>query len=400
MPSPHLVFVTSIIPHGVPTTGYEVANAAVVDGLRRAGARVTVLGFTWPGVKADAADTVVLGEVEVRTEGAGLKRKIGWVLKSFLTGLTVSSAKLRVIPAQQLREAIKRIGPFDAYVLNGVTLPGAFEDMFNDRPSLFVAHNVEYRSAEENAADAGSFIQKFLFAREARILKGLENRLSAKARFTFTFAEDDGPALGLGPDRFATMPLVTPGGAQAALERPIKYDLALIGTWTWHPNRIGLEWFLRTVKPHLPADISIAIAGNTPADLIAAWSSTGSGVNFVGKVPDATEFVESGALVPLISRAGTGVQLKTIETFELGMPSVATAHSVRGISKIPGNCTIADDPQAFAAAIVERIGRIRSGDRQRLDGKAFTGSQIEGMDHAVARGLRALRGEEKNTDQA
>ncbi|MBR7653893.1 glycosyltransferase [Brucella oryzae] len=396
MPSPHLVFVTSIVPHGVQTTGYEVANAAVVDGLRRSGAKVTVLGFTWPGVKADAADTIVLGEVEVRTEGAGIKRKIGWVLKSFLTGLTVSSAKLRVIPAQQLREAIKQIGPFDAYVLNGVTFPGAFEDIFKDKPSLFVAHNVEYRSAEENAADARSFIQKFLFGREARILKGLESRLSGNARFTFTFAEDDGPALGLGSDRFATMPLVTPGGAQAAQQRPIKYGLALIGTWTWHPNRIGLEWFLREVKPHLPDDISIAIAGNTPADLIAAWS----GVDFLGKVPDATEFVESGALVPLISRAGTGVQLKTIETFELGMPSVATAHSVRGISNIPDNCTIADDPRAFAAAIIERIEKTRSGDRQRLDGKAFTRSQIEGMDRAVARGLQALRGEERNTDQA
>ncbi|KAB2665414.1 glycosyltransferase [Brucella tritici] len=400
MPSPHLVFVTSIVPHGVPTTGYEVANAAVVDGLRRSGAKVTVLGFTWPGVKADAADTVVLGEVEVRTEGAGIKRKIGWVLKSFLTGLTVSSAKLRVIPADTLRAAIAKIGPFDAYVLNGVTLPGAFEDIFKDKPSLFVAHNVEYRSAEENAADAGSFIQKFLFGREARILKGLESRLIGNARFVFTFAEDDGPALGLGPDRFATMPLVTPGGMQAAQLRPVKYDLALIGTWTWHPNRIGLEWFLREVKPHLPDDISIAIAGNAPADLIATWSGVGYGINFVGKVPDATEFVESGALVPLISRAGTGVQLKTIETFELGMPSVATSHSVRGIGNIPDNCTIADTPQTFAAAIVEHIEKIRSGDRQRLNGKAFTGSQIEGMDRAVARGLQALRGEKRNTDQA
>ncbi len=157
------------------------------------------------------------------------------------------------------------------------------------------------------------------------------------------------------------MPLVTPGGMQAAQLRPVKYDLALIGTWTWHPNRIGLEWFLREVKPHLPDDISIAIAGNAPADLIATWSGVGYGINFVGKVPDATEFVESGALVPLISRAGTGVQLKTIETFELGMPSVATSHSVRGIGNIPDNCTIADTPQTFAAAIVEHIEKIRSG---------------------------------------
>lgn len=386
-----LVFVTSLVPHAVASTGYEVANAAVIDGLRRAGAQVTVLGFTWPGHKAaKSKDTVVLGEVEVRTEGAGIKQKISWVLKSFTTGLTVSSAKLRVIPAVEIREAIADLGDFDAYVLNGVTLPGAFEDVFKDKPSIFIAHNVEYRSAEENAADTKSKIQKILFGREARILKKLENRLCKQVSFVFTFAEDDGPALGLTSEKFATLPLVMPGEAADranVVAQPTKYDLALIGTWTWHPNRIGLEWFLREVKPLLPADISIAIAGNTPADLIAAWS----GVNFVGKVPDATEFVESCKLVPLISRAGTGVQLKTIETFELGMPSVATAHSVRGIGNIPANCTIADKPAEFAAAIVEQLTTINDDNRQRLNGKAFKQAQIAGMDSAIARGLKKIQ---------
>ncbi|WP_273728297.1 glycosyltransferase family 4 protein [Brucella gallinifaecis] len=383
-----LVFVTSLVPHAVASTGYEVANAAVIDGLRRAGAHVTVLGFTWPGHKAaESADTVILGEVEVRTEGAGIKRKIEWVLKSFLTGLTVSSAKLRVIPAIELHNAITELGDFDAYVLNGVTLPGAFEEIFKDKPSIFIAHNVEYRSAEENAADAKGKIQKFLFGREARILKKLEDRLCKQASFVFTFAEDDGPALGLNNDKFATLSLVMPGISQTLTPEAAKYDLTLIGTWTWHPNRIGLEWFLREVKPLLPKDVSIAIAGNTPADLVAAWS----GVNFIGKVPDATAFVESGKLIPLISRAGTGVQLKTIETFELGKPSVATAHSVRGIGNIPANCTIADKPAEFAAAIVERLKAINEGDNQRLDGKAFKQAQIAGMDSAIARGLKKLQ---------
>ncbi|WP_019444203.1 glycosyltransferase family 4 protein [Brucella abortus] len=394
MQSFRLLFVTSLVPHAIAATGYEVANAAVIDGLRRAGADVTVLGFTWPGHRAaEDPDTIVLGEVEVRTENAGLKRKVCWVLKSFLTGLTVSSAKLRVIPEQKLRETIRQLGEFDAYVLNGVTLAGAFVDVFKDKPCLFVAHNVEHRSAEENAQNAGD-IQKFLFQREAGILKGLETRLCQQASFVFTFAQDDGPALGLDQDHFATLPLVTPGGMQIAQDRPVEYDLALIGTWTWHPNRIGLEWFLHEVKPLLPQDISIAIAGSTPADLIEAWP----GVNFVGKVPDATAFVEAGALIPLISRAGTGVQLKTIETFELGMPSVATSHSVRGISQVPANCTIANNPSDFAAAVIKQLEKIRTGDRQKLDGKIFTRSQIKGMDQAIARGLAALRRRLGNTD--
>jgi hypothetical protein len=64
---------------------------------------------------------------------------------------------------------------------------------------------------------------------------------------------------------------------------------------------------------------------------------------------------------------------------------------VRGIARIPENCTIADAPAEFAAAIKMRIAQARAGDRQMLDGKAFTRSQIEGMDQALARGLDALR---------
>ena len=64
----HLVFATSIVPSGTPSTGYEIANAAIIDALRRAGVRVTVLGYTWPGVQpSDPDNTLVLGEVDVRT---------------------------------------------------------------------------------------------------------------------------------------------------------------------------------------------------------------------------------------------------------------------------------------------------------------------------------------------
>ncbi|TIP99080.1 MAG: glycosyltransferase, partial [Mesorhizobium sp.] len=75
------------------------------------------------------------------------------------------------------------------------------------------------------------------------------------------------------------------------------------------------------------------------------------GVEFVGRVPDAQAFVRSAAVIPLISTSGSGVQLKTIETFELGLPSVATSHSLRGIDHRPDNCVVTDDPVAFAGAL-------------------------------------------------
>ncbi|RWM73169.1 MAG: glycosyltransferase [Mesorhizobium sp.] len=380
----HLLFATSIVPDGALASGYEIANAAIIAALRRAGVRVTVIGFTWPGKPAsDPQNTIVLGAIDVRTESASSLQKLGWLAKAMLSGLTFASVKLRVVTDSEIRAAIERAGPFDGYVLNSVQFAGAFERLFGDRPSIFVAHNVEHRSAQENAAAAGGLFQRLLFRREARLLKAVEERLCRRARFVFTLAEEDRAALGVASDaRSAVLPLVT--CAEPPVQktpRRIDCDAALIGTWTWQPNRIGLDWFLEKVVPHLRPDFRVRIAGGMPSDLRSAHP----GVAFVGRVPDAQAFVRSAAVIPLISTSGSGVQLKTIETFELGLPSVATSHSLRGIDHRPVNCVVADDPVAFAGALEAAVADVRD-----VDGSAFHRRQVKALDAAIRRGLEKL----------
>lgn len=380
----HLVFATSIVPDGRPTTGYEIANAAILGALRRAGVRVTVLGFAWPGSQPSEPDsTVLLGHVDVRTDNASLRQKVEWTARAVAAGTTFASIKLRIVSVDQVRSALRRIGPVDGYVLNSVQLAAAFEGAFDDRPTIFVAHNVEHRSAEENAAAASSAVQRFLYAREARLLKAIETRLCRKARFVFTLAEEDRAALGIAEDaRSAVLPLVTREAAPSPAPRTITCDAALIGTWTWQPNRIGLDWFLDKVVPHLRRDFRIRIAGRISGPIRSAHP----GVEFVGRVPDATDFVRSAAVIPLISTAGSGVQLKTIETFELGLPSVATGLSLRGIGEPPANCVVADDPVVFARALEEAA----AGTPRDIDGRDFYERQLHALDRNILRGLAAL----------
>ncbi|TIV65232.1 MAG: glycosyltransferase [Mesorhizobium sp.] len=380
----HLLFATSIVPDGALASGYEIANAAIIDALRRAGVRVTVIGFSWPGKPAaDPENTIVLGAIDVRTESASPRQKLAWVAKAMLTGLTFASVKLRVVSDADVRAAIERAGPFDGYVLNSVQFAGAFEGLFGDRPSIFVAHNVEHRSAEENAAAAGSALQRWLFRREAGLLEVMEERLCRAARFVFTLAEEDRAALGVASDdRSAVLPLVTRAEAPTKKGlRLIDCDAALIGTWTWQPNRIGLDWFLTKVVPHLRPDFRIRIAGNMPSGVTSAHP----GVQFVGRVADAQAFVRGGAVIPLISTAGSGVQLKTIETFELGLPSVATSRSLRGIGYRPQNCVVTDDPVAFASALEAAAAHVRD-----VDGSAFHRRQVRAFDAALGLGLEKL----------
>jgi hypothetical protein len=379
----HLVFVTSIVPCGAPETGYEIANAAILDALARAGVRVTVLGFTWPGkAPLEPENTVVLGSVDVTTMGAPAAQKIRWLADAFLHHVTFSSAKMRMAPPAAVRAALARLEPVDGIVFNSVQFAGAFEEVFAGRPFIYVAHNVEHRSAEENAAASDSLSARLLYRREARLLKALEERLCAEARFVFTLAEEDRTLLGVADDRrSAALPLVTRASLPESTMRKPEFDAALIGTWTWRPNRIGLDWFVDEVVPLLPEDFSIAVAGRGTADLEAQHPR----IHFAGRVENSAAFMRKARVVPLISRAGTGVQLKTIETFELGLPSVATSRSIRGIAKLPDNCLVADDPHVFADAL-KRMAR----DGRDVDGRAFHHAQQAALDREIRRGLAAF----------
>jgi Glycosyl transferases group 1 len=385
----HLVFVTSLVPGAEPTTGYEIANQSIVGALRRNGVKVTSLGFNWAGKGAKSTqDTVILGEVDVRSETAGVSDKVNWVAKAVASQLTISSAKLRIVSSADIRAALAKIDPFDGYVINGVTLAGAFPTLFNDKPSLYVAHNVESKSAEENALSADTPLKRFFFRREAKLLRKIELALVGRAAFTLTLAQQDRTDLGVNsPSRSTVMPLVIGSvPPKNPASRKIRFDAGLIGTWTWQPNRVGLEWFARGVLPLLPKDFSVGVAGHVPADFQAMPGN----VKMLGRVAAATDFVRSCAAIPLVSQSGTGVQLKTIETFEFGLPSVATSHSLRGISRAPSNCQTADDPAEFARKLVFAALLARQGGSSLADGAAFYAGQIAGQDSAVEAALRQL----------
>ena len=386
-----LAFITSLIPVAKPDTGFEIANAAILDALRSAGHEVTAFGFLRPGeAPADPAQAVVISAVDIENAVAPASRKLQWLGYALRRGLPVACAKLRLAGAGKLVEAIRARGPFDALILNSVMLPGAFPELTTLGPCVLVEHNIEHVSAGQNAAHAGTGLMGWLYAREARLLEAVETRLWNEVGYIWTLAEEDRRALGPAATKAAVLPLVSGSGPQpAATAEPVApaFDVGMIGTWTWQPNFIGLDWFLREVAPLLPADISVAVAGRLPAEVAPVPAQ----VRLVGRVADANSFLQSCHVLALSSRAGTGVQLKTIEAMQLGMPAVATTLSCRGFTTLPENFSLADRPEAFAQTLTERVRTAREGDPQRIDGAAFMAIQRDALASALAAGLEAAR---------
>ncbi|WNJ90557.1 glycosyltransferase [Bosea sp. 685] len=385
-----LAFLTSLIPVARPDTGFEIANAAILDALRAAGHEVTAIGFLRPGeIPAQPEGAVVIDAIDIENAAVPARRKLQWILSALAKGLPVACAKLRLAGEGRLIEAVRAHGPFDALILNSVMLPGAFPELLSLGPCVLVEHNIEHVSARQSAAHSANPLLRWLFAREARLLERIERRLWDEARFVWTLAEEDRAVLGPAYQaKSAALPLVSGSARNApveATEPAPAYDIGLIGTWTWAPNFIGLDWFLREICPLLPPEITVAVAGRLPSEM----PDLPPQVKLVGRVPDADDFLRSCRILALSSRAGTGVQLKTIEAMQLGLPAVATTLSCRGFSEMPANFSIADTPPAFAQALVARLGAIRTGDRQRLDGAAFMAGQRAALAAGLAQGLAA-----------
>ncbi|MEN5083879.1 glycosyltransferase [Bosea sp. TWI1241] len=383
-----IAFLTALVPVAKPDTGFEIANAAILSALREAGHEVVAFGFVRPGeVPAEPDGAVVIDAVDIENAVASPARKLRWLGRALRDGIPVACAKLRLAGGGRLVAAVAAQGPFDVIVLNSVMLPGAFPELTRLGPCVLVEHNVEHVSARQNAANAASLPMRMLFAREARLLERIERRLWDEADFVWTLAEEDRAALG--PERAgksAVLPLVSGEPVRLPAE-PVApaFDIGMIGTWTWMPNYTGLDWFLRAVVPLLPADLSIAVAGRLPPDM----PSPPARVSLLGRVPDARDFLLSCRVLALSSRAGTGVQLKTIEAMQLGAPAVATPLSCRGFTELPANFRLADTPEAFAAALVATVAEAKAGMLVRSDGTAFIARQRAALAAALEQGLAA-----------
>ncbi|OQP84369.1 hypothetical protein BTR14_19565 [Rhizobium rhizosphaerae] len=383
-----LVVVSSLVPVRNPATGFDVANRALVDGLKALGHDVCVIGYLEPGQEpADGFDVDLLGHLQITNARVSAGQRLRWLMRALMRHTTVSSAKLLTVTPERFDAALRKLMPFDGLILNSVQLAGAFERVVAAYPSIYVAHNVEAASARENAQHAKGLVERLLFAREARHIHRLEQTLARRAAYVLAFVPQDLEAFG--PEvaaRSGVMPLVRHWQRPAPAREPAAYDLGLIGSWGWRPNRLGLDWFVRSVVPLLPREMEIAIAGviDHPPE------SDHPGLRFLGRVQDATAFVRQARVVPLVARGGTGVQLKTIETFELGMPSVATPASLRGIAAVPENCVTAQTPEDFARALVAMVAAVRAGRQGVVAGGDFHDAQRAALVAALEQGLAVL----------
>lgn len=338
---------TTVLPRG-RSQGGEIATQAFVDALRAVDPGLRVHGYERPGPQPPKVPwEVVVGRRPIETAAAPRLRTWSWMAQALVSGRPYSAQKY--VSTAYRRAAAGLRGAGARLVILDHAQVGWLAGHLGGLPYVYVAHNVESEVYRSQAAAAAGAATRWGHAREARLWACVEHELVRGARMVWTLTARDAERLAReAPEVPVTAFALPPAPVEpvAAAGAPA-FDVALLGTWTWEANAVGLRWFADEVVPRLPEGLDVLVAGLGGAQALAGRS----GLRAVGRVPDAAAFLRSARVVAVPTMAGGGIQVKALDAIALGVPVVTTTRGVRGIGALPAHVRTAHGPDAFAASV-------------------------------------------------
>ncbi|MFN6516359.1 MAG: glycosyltransferase [Nostoc sp. CreGUA01] len=349
----NILFLTTII-FSKNCNGGEVASQCFIDTLRNLGHQVTVIGYLRKGDKFEHEhqNTLIVDERYTETSKTKLWL-IFWLIIAFVRHMPYSSAKYY---SQNYIALVKKLltkENYDAIVIDHAQLGWIERLISTEKKLITIAHNVEYQMYEEIFQKTNNCISKFIYKREANLIKVQEEHLLNASQQVWTLTERDHNYFsnvgGLGKARiFGITPSFT-----SLQERAVTkcFDIGLLGSWIWKANREALQWFIEDIYPYLPTNLLIHIAGKGADWLTNKYPN----IYYCGVVPDAQEFMAQARVIAIPTLSGGGIQIKTLDAIASGSSIVATPVALRGISYLPSTVQVAEKPEDFANFLISAV---------------------------------------------
>lgn len=150
-------------------------------------------------------------------------------------------------------------------------------------------------------------------------------------------------------------------------------EVLFVGNYLHPPNAEGALWLAREVWPlvrQAHPGARLTLAGREPPPAIRALAAPDIAVP--GAVDDLRPLYGRAALVAAPIFWGSGVRIKLLEALACGLPVVSTALAAEGIALRDGaSALFAEQPAAFAAAIVQLLGDAALRERIGTAGRAI-----------------------------
>jgi glycosyltransferase involved in cell wall biosynthesis len=235
------------------------------------------------------------------------------------------------------------------------------------RPKLVLdAHNAYYLIPQRMASVSRNVLLKKFFQFEAKRVAHYEAQTLPRFDHVLTVTENDLASLkqlgnfAADQPRFTAMPICIDAAAPPIARRANARGLLLVGGLHWPPNADAARWFARKIFPLIIAqvpDVKLIIVGaRAPQDILALAHAYPGSIEVTGYVDDVQPFIEESAALMVALRMGGGMRVKIIEALQWSLPIVSTTIGCEGLAVTDQqNILIADEPQAFAAAVIKLL---------------------------------------------
>lgn len=233
-------------------------------------------------------------------------------------------------------------------------------------PLIYNAHNCETALLRRRWRTETSVARKLATALDALRLRPIESRVIERSVLIAACSAADVEDLGALARIARARAVVVPNGvdtaryAALAAVRPEPGTVLVTGSFDWHPNRIGLRWFLREVVPQLRIlragePLQVRIAGRMDAALAAEIDAVPA-VRAAPNVPDMRDELRRAQIVAAPILASSGTRLRILEAWAAARPVVTTPEGALGLVHTDGTDLVVRSGAApFAQAIAELL---------------------------------------------
>ncbi len=219
------------------------------------------------------------------------------------------------------------------------------------------AHNIEYLIWQRMAATSKNFLKKKYLRLLAKRLKRYESAKAGAFDAILPMTREDAKIFS--EMNTLVKQKIIPIGLNPEVypydeNRNETFSIFHLGAMDWMPNQEAIEWFLENcwleIKNNFPS-LKLYLGGRGFPDSLKIDDSN---IIYDNTVSNAVDYMKNKSMmiVPLLS--GSGMRVKILQAFALGLPVVSTTIGAEGIECTDGeNIMIADAPPDFSKAVLK-----------------------------------------------
>lgn len=278
-------------------------------------------------------------------------------LKSLFTPDPYTINWLKSDEMRALINDVQNESSFDLIHFDTISL-AHYIDEFAGTPKVLDHHNIESHMMLRRASQEKNLLKRFYYYLEGKKLLQYEKKICPQFDLHITCSSLDADRLnkidttldvkeipnGVDIDYFVPQP-----------ENETAKHLIFAGSLSWYPNKDAMLFFAREVWPLLKEKspgITMNVVGSSPPQELLNLASNDKNFKVHGFVDDVREYISSASIYVCPIRDGGGTKLKILDSFAMGMATVAHPIACEGIDVEEGtNVLFASTPGDFVEKI-------------------------------------------------